>query len=183
MISRSRILRAITIATSAAVIGTGSVAAVASSATAATGAQLMASRLASDSPRQIVSAECFGDVENATETRSVEHRYVDFYTWVQCFAVGVGIDEIRSWIRLEFYFIGPSGRGQWVAVTGWRVRYFPGANATRFGNPQSWLCEGAYYGQFRAQAHAKAYLSNGAVVRFPEGSGYATSEEPVGIDC
>jgi len=64
-----------------------------------------------------------------------------------------------------------------------RVRYFPGANATRFGNPQSWECEGAYYGQFRAQAYAKAYLSNGAVGRFPEGSGYATSEEPVGIDC
>jgi len=107
---------------------------------------------------------------------------VDFYTWVECIAVNVGIDEIRSWIRLEFYFNGPSGH-QWFAVTAWRVRYFPGANETRFGNPQSWECEGAYNGQFRAQAYAKAYLSDGAVIRFLEGSGYATSREPVGIDC
>jgi hypothetical protein len=41
----------------------------------------------------------------------------------------------------------------------------------------------AYDGQFRAQAYAKAYLSNGAVIRFPEGSGYGNSREPVGIDC
>jgi hypothetical protein len=41
----------------------------------------------------------------------------------------------------------------------------------------------AYDGEFRAQAYAKAYLSDGAVIRFPEGSGYATSREPVSIDC
>jgi hypothetical protein len=116
------------------------------------------------------------------ETRSGEHRYVDFYTWVECIAVGVGIDEIRSWIRLEFYFNGPSGHRQLLAVTAWRVRYFAGANETRFGNPQSWECEGAYDGQFRAQAYAKAYLSDGAVIRFPQGGGYATSRR-ASIDC
>jgi hypothetical protein len=92
--------------------------------------------------------------------------------------VGVGIDEIISRIRLEFYFNGPSGRGQWLAVTGWRERYFAGANETKRWNNQSRECEGAYDGQFRAQAYAKAYLSNGAVIRFPGGNGYAASREP-----
>ena len=183
MILSSRILSAITIVTSAAVIGTGSIATTAPSAAAATGAQLTASRLAGHSPRQPFVAECQGDVNNATETRSIEHKYVDFDTWVECIAVGVGIDEIISWIRLEFYFIGPSGRGQWLPVTGWRERWFAGANETKRWNNQSWECEGAYDGEFRAQAYAKAYLSNGAVIRFPEGSGYATSREPVSIDC
>ncbi len=108
---------------------------------------------------------------------------MDFDTWVICIVVGVSIDEIISWIRLEFYFDGPSGRGQWVPVTGWRERWFAGANETRRSNNQSWECQGAYYGQFRAQAYAKAYLSNGAVVRFPGGNEYATSREPVSIDC
>jgi hypothetical protein len=183
MILCSRILRTVTIATSAAVMGIGSIAAIAPSAAAATGAQLTASRLASHSPRQPFVAECQGDVLNATETRSGERKYVDFDTWVECIAVGVGIDEMISWIRLEFYFIGPSGRGQWFPVTGWRERYFAGVNETKRWNNQSWECEGAYDGQFRAQAYAKAYLSNGAVIRFPARSEYATSREPVGIDC
>jgi hypothetical protein len=183
MILSSRILRTITIAASAAVIGTGSIATIAPSAAAATGAQLTASRLASHSPRQSFVAECQGDVYQPTETRSGEHKYVDFDTWVECIAVGVGIDEIISWIRLEFYFNGPSGRGQWLPVTGWRERYFAGANETKRWNNQSWECEGAYDGQFRAQAYAKAYLSNDAVIRFPGGSGCATSREPVSIDC
>jgi hypothetical protein len=174
----SRILRTITIAASAGIIGTGSIAAIAPSAAAATGAQL-----ASHSPRQSFVAECQGDVYNATETRSGEHKYVDFDTWVECIVVGVGIDEMMSWIRLEFYFDGPSGRGRWVPVTGWREKWFPGVSETKRWNNQSWECEGAYYGQFRAQAYAKAYLSNGAVIRFPEASGYATSREPVSIDC
>jgi hypothetical protein len=183
MIPSSRIRRTIAIATSAAVIGTGSIAAMAPSATAATStAQLTASQPASHSPRQ-AAAVCQGDVLNATETRSEDHRYVDFDTWVECIAVNVGIDEIKSWIRLEFYFNGPSGRGQWLAVTAWRVRYFPGASETRFWNNQSWECEGAYDGQFRAQAYAKAYLPGGAVIRFPQAGGYATSKEPVGINC
>lgn len=175
MILSSRILRAITIAASAAVIGAGSIAAIAPSAAA--------SRLAVHSPRQSFVAECQGDVYNATETRSGDRKYVDFDTWVECIAVGVSIDEIISWIRLEFYFNGPSGRGQWLPVTGWRERWFAGVNETKRWNNQSWECEGAYDGEFRAQAYAKAYLANGAVIRFPEGSGYATSREPVSIDC
>jgi hypothetical protein len=107
---------------------------------------------------------------------------VDFDTWFICFAEGVGIDEIQSWIRLQFNYNGPSGHGQWLAVTGWRERNFAGASGTKFWNNQSWLCEGAYDGQFRTQAYGKAYLSNGAVLRFPEGSGYATSGQ-VGVDC
>ena len=146
------------------------ISAVAPSAAAATG-----SHFTSGSPHQIVSGVCQGDVYRPTETRSGEHRYVDFYTWVECITVGVALDEIRSWIRLEFYFNGPSGHGQWLPVTAWRVRYFAGANETRFGNPQSWECEGAYNGQFRAQAYAKADLADGTVIRFPEGSGYASS--------
>jgi hypothetical protein len=47
---------------------------------------------------------------------------------------------------------------------------------------ESWECEGAYDGQFRAQAYAKAYLSDGAVIRLPQGGGYATSRQ-AGIDC
>jgi hypothetical protein len=128
MILCSRILRAIVITASDAVIGTGSIAAIAPSAAAATGTQFTASRSASHSPSQPFVAECQGDVYNVTETRSGEHKYVDFDTWVECIAVGVGIDEIISWIRLEFYFNGPSGRGQWLPVTGWRERYFAGAN-------------------------------------------------------
>jgi len=182
MVLSSRILRIITIAASAAVIGTGSIAAIAPSAAAATGAQPRESQLASQSPRQPFVAECQGDVYNPTETRSGKHKYVDFDTWVECIVVGVAIDEMISWIRLEFYFDGPSGRGQWVPVTGWREKWFPGVSETKRWNNQSWECEGAYDGQFRAQAYAKAYLSNGAVIRFP-GSGYATSREPVSIDC
>jgi hypothetical protein len=75
MVLSSRILRTITIATSAAVIGTGSSAAIAPSAAAAIGAQLT-----SHSSRQPFVAECQGDVYNAAETRSGEHKYVDFDT-------------------------------------------------------------------------------------------------------
>lgn len=183
MILSSRIRRTVAIVASAAVMGPGSIVAIVpSAAAAAAGIQLTASRLATHSPRQFV-AERQGDVLNATETRGGEHKYIDFDTWVECIAVGVGIDEIQSWIRLEFYFNGPGGRGQWLAVTAWRERNFSGANETKRWNNQSWECEGAYDGQFRARAYAKAYLSNGAVIRFPEGSGYATSKEPVGIDC
>jgi hypothetical protein len=182
MIVSSRIRRIIAISTCAVVIGSGGIAAIASPAAAKDDALHTGSPPAGRSLQQFV-AECQGDVYRATETRSGDHRYVDFDTWVECFAVGIGIDEIKSWIRLEFYFNDPSGGGQWLAVTGWRERYFPGANATKFWNNQSWECEGAYDGQFRAQAYAKAYLSNGAVIRFPEGSGYATSIEPVSINC
>ena len=80
-------------------------------------------------------------------------------------------------------FQRPERRGQWLPVTGWRKRYFAGANETKRWNNQSWQCEGAYDGQFRVRAYARTYLSNGAVIRFPEGGGYATSREPVGIDC
>jgi hypothetical protein len=74
MILSSRILRTITIATSAAAIGTGSIAAIAPAAAA--GVQFTASRLAGHSPRQPFVADCQGDVNNATETRSGEHKYV-----------------------------------------------------------------------------------------------------------
>ncbi len=88
-----------------------------------------------------------------------------------------------SSVRLEFDFAGPRGFGEWLAVTGWREKNFPGASETKFWSNQSLPCEGAYDGQFRAQAYAKAYLSNGAVLRFPAGGGgYATSRQ-VSIDC
>jgi hypothetical protein len=180
MIVSSRICRLITIATCAVAMGTGSIAAIASPASAATDAQHAASPPASHSPRQS-AAVCQGQVQVPTKTRSGEHRYVDFHTWVECIAVGVGIDEIKSWIRLEFDFEGPSGHGQWLAVTGWREN-FPGASETKFWNNQSLLCEGAYDGQFRAQAYAKAYFSDGAVIRLPQGGEYAASRQ-VGIDC
>jgi hypothetical protein len=182
MIVSSRIRRVITVATFAVAIGSGGIAVTASPASAMDDAQHTGIPPAGHSLQPFVG-QCQGDVYRATETRSREHRYVDFDTWVECIVVGVGIDEITSWIRLEFYFLGPSGHGQWLAVTGWRVRYFPGVNETKFWNNQRWECEGAYDGQFRAQAYAKAYLSNGAVIRFPEGSGYATSRESVSIDC
>ena len=177
----SRIRRTIIIATSAVAMGTGSVAAMAAPVAAATTAAAATNRPASHSPRLWV-AECQGQVQGPTETKSKAHRYVDFDTWVECFAVGVGIEEIRSWIRLEFDFAGPRGFGEWLAVTGWREKNFPGASETKFWNNQGLPCEGAYDGQFRAQAYAKAYLSNGAVLRFPAGGGYATSRQ-VSIDC
>jgi hypothetical protein len=178
MILSSRILRTITLAACTAAVG---IAAIAPSAATAADAQQAAIPPVGDSPRQ-VSAVCQGEVYPPTGTMSGTRRYVDFHTWVECITVNVGIEEIRSWIRLEFYFNGPSGRGQWLAVTAWRVRYFPGASETKFPNPQSWECEGAYYGQFRAQAYAKAYLSDGAVIRFPQGGGYTPSTQ-VGVDC
>lgn len=182
MIVSSRIRRTIAIATTVIAMGAGSAAATSSSASAATTyAQHAASPSATRSPRVWV-AECQGQVYPPTETKSGSHKYVDFDTWVECIAVGVGIDEIQSWIRLEFDFRGPSGYAQWVPVTAWREKNFPGASETKFWNNQSWLCEGAYDGQFRVQAYAKATLSNGAVLRFPEVSGYATGDQ-VGIDC
>jgi hypothetical protein len=129
-----------------------------------------------------VAAVCQGRVQEPVETRSVQHRYIDFHSWVECIAVNVTIDEILSWIRLEFDYKGPGGYEKWLPVTGWRERYFPGVSEMKFWNNQSLLCEGAYDGQFRAQAYAKAYFSDGAVVRFPQQGGYATSTQ-VGIDC
>ena len=115
MIVSSRIRRTIAIATTVTAIGTGSAAATSSSASAATtGAQHTASPAGQSFSSPVWWRNVMATFITPTETRSVEHKYVDFDTWVQCIAVGVGIDEIRSWIRLEFYFMGPSGRGQWV---------------------------------------------------------------------
>jgi hypothetical protein len=175
MIVSSRIRRTITITTCAAALGAG-IAAIASSASAHT-----ASPPAAHSPRQ-VAAVCQGDRQEPVETRSIEHRFVDFDSWVECIAVNIPMDEIISWIRLEFDYKGPGGYAKWLPVTGWREKYFPGVSEMKFWSNQSLLCEGAYDGQFRAQAYAKAYFSDGAVIRFPQPSGYATSTQ-AGIDC
>jgi hypothetical protein len=75
---------------------------------------------------------------------------VDFDTWVICIAVNIKIDEILSWIRLEFDYKGPGGYEHWLPITRWREKYFPGVSEMRFSNNQSWECEGAYDGQFWA---------------------------------
>jgi hypothetical protein len=141
-----------------------------------------ASPPASHSPRQPVVAECQGRVQAPVETRSVHDRYVDFDTWVECISPEVPIDEILSWIRLEFDYRTPGGYEEWLPLTGWRKKWFPGVSEMKFWNNQSLLCEGAYDGQFRAQAYAKGYFLDGGVIRFPQGGGYAAGAQ-VGIDC
>jgi hypothetical protein len=177
MIVSSSIRRAITIATCAVAMGTGSIATMACPASANA-----ASPPAGHSPRQPEVAVCQGRVQEPVETRSVEHRYVDFDTWVECITPDVPMDEILSWIRLEFDYKGPGGYQHWLLVTRWREKYFPGVSEMKFWNNQSLPCEGAYDGQFRAQAYAKAYFSDGGVIRFPQGGGYAASTQ-VYIDC